>query len=400
MTGRSCVPRAGTLVVVLGLVPGLTCAGMTDPTRPLTGLPGSEPAAAPSGAARAAAPAAAPAVVPTEPQLQSLQMPRDGVASALVDGQLLHAGQRWNGFEIVSIDAQGVLAKGPGGPQRWTLVGVQYLDPKARARRAVPLPSAPVAGEAASAAGAMNQAPISRATPSLSTAQWQYTPVPAPTPAPAPSLPPVTRLSWADLVAPGPSAPPPAPLRPAAPPRAEPVLRLPSQAPRMQVAAGPSQAPKPPVVAPSRAAASWRGLPFAWPTLARVEPRPAVRARGPLRGPLPPSVVLARPSTGAGDPSHWTRHSAATDAASTWWTPPVSLRPAPVTVAAAPAPALRRAPVRPLRPQPARAWAQALPRPASAPATTHALRAPLAPPALRLTGPHLVGVVALNKETP
>ncbi|MBN8486702.1 MAG: hypothetical protein J0M20_03065, partial [Burkholderiales bacterium] len=193
MTHRRTVPHTTTLVLALGLMPGLASSGLTDPTRPLAGLSPADTVSA--SAPRGAAPVAVPAPPPAEPQLQSLQLPRDGQASALVDGQLLRVGQRWNAFEILAIDAQGVLAKGPGGPQRWTLVGVQYLDPKARARPTPVLPPQPVA----LAPSAVSAAPESTTPVPLHTAEWQFTPRSAPT-AVVP-LPPVTRLSWADLVA-------------------------------------------------------------------------------------------------------------------------------------------------------------------------------------------------------
>ncbi|MBQ0958827.1 hypothetical protein KAK06_07635 [Ideonella sp. 4Y11] len=339
MTRRSCVPRAATLAVVLGLVPGLCCAGMTDPTRPLGGLASGDAAAVAPGSVRGPVPAAAPAAPPAEPQLQSLQLPRDGVASALVDGQLLRAGQRWNAFEIVAIDAQGVLAKGPGGPQRWTLVGVQYLDPKARARLPAPVPAAPVA---AAVASAVSLAPTSRAAPtpttSLHTAQWQYTPVTSS----APALPPVTRLSWADLVAPAPRTSPPKKTAATAVPRPVAAQRVPTaQVPAMLVAAGPSRPALSQALAkaPSGETARWRGLRFEWPAQASA-----------------PSLALTHTSV------------------------------------------LRRTKQRSPRPAPARVWAHQTPIPHHAP--SYALRSPLTRTPTRHAGPHLVGVVALNKETP
>lgn len=336
MNRRSCVPRAANLVVVLGLVPGLCCAGMTDPTRPLGGMASGDSAAVAPGSTRGPVPAAAPAAPPAEPQLQSLQLPRDGVASALVDGQLLRAGQRWNAFEIVAIDAQGVLAKGPGGPQRWTLVGVQYLDPKARARLPAPAPVA------AGVASAVSLAPTSRAAPmpntSLHTAQWQYTPV-APS---APALPPVTRLSWADLVAPAPRTPPPKKTAATAVPRPVAVQRVPTaQAPAMLVAAGPSRPALSQALAnaPSGEAARWRGLRFEWPAQANA-----------------PTLAPLRKADS------------------------------------------RRTKQRSPRPAPAPVWARQTPGQSHAP--SYALRAPLRLTPTRHKGPHLVGVVALNKETP
>lgn len=121
----------GLLVALDAIRPGLA---MEDPTRPpLPVRRGSlaQPAALPSPAAQAAASAVAPA----EPRLQSLHLPQQGPATALVDGQLLRVGDSHGPNTITAIDADGVSARGPAGRQRWTLLGVNYLDP-AQARRA------------------------------------------------------------------------------------------------------------------------------------------------------------------------------------------------------------------------------------------------------------------------
>lgn len=392
MTRRSCVPPSTALAMAIGMLPGLASSGLSDPTRPLAGATSAE---TPSAAGpRAPAPAVVPAPAPAEPQLQSLQLPRDGVASALVDGQLLRAGQRWNAFDILAIDAQGVLARGPGGPQRWTLVGVQYLDPKLRPR---PTPPAAALPAAAVPSNATSATPPGTAPVPLQTAQWQFTPAKA-TPAPVPALPPVTRLSWADLVAPAPKTIPPGAAQPAREPSASLAQgqRVPPRpAARMPVAAGASQQRAVPAWAAlpqSPSPSTWRGLPFAWPAASHgLTSRTVAQARGPLRGPVPPSVVQVRPKTGTLSGAHWVALSSPAAPVREWWTPkPAPQDSRPLTMARTPARPASRLPV----------LAAARPTLRQAPAPTYAVRAPLPPILPRTTGPRLVGVVALNKESP
>ena len=121
-----------TLLVALDSIrPGLA---MNDPTRPsLPARRGAASQLAPSQSP--AAQAAASAVAVAEPRLQSLHLPQQGPATALVDGQLLRVGDSLGPHTVTAIDAEGVSARGPAGRQRWTLLGVTYLDP-AQARRA------------------------------------------------------------------------------------------------------------------------------------------------------------------------------------------------------------------------------------------------------------------------
>lgn len=86
---------------------------VTDPTRPpASALP--EPAQRSTEAA-ARAPRA-PATPASAPQLQSIQLPRQGAPSALVDGRIVRIGERIGDQTVVSIDAQGVLLRGARGP--------------------------------------------------------------------------------------------------------------------------------------------------------------------------------------------------------------------------------------------------------------------------------------------
>ena len=141
MTSALTWPRCLGLILLLtvdAMRPGLA---MNDPTRPQ--LPASRSAAAQPAPALgggqhapvAAMAAPASAAAPAAPRLQSLHLPQQGPATALVDGQLLRVGDKLGPHTVTAIDAQGVSAQGPAGRQRWTLLGVEYLDP-AQARRA------------------------------------------------------------------------------------------------------------------------------------------------------------------------------------------------------------------------------------------------------------------------
>lgn len=148
MTSALTWPRCLGLILLLtvdAMRPGLA---MNDPTRPQ--LPASRSAAAQPAPALgggqhapvAAMAAPASAAAPAAPRLQSLHLPQQGPATALVDGQLLRVGDKLGPHTVTAIDAQGVSAQGPAGRQRWTLLGVEYLDP-AQARRAAARQLAP-----------------------------------------------------------------------------------------------------------------------------------------------------------------------------------------------------------------------------------------------------------------
>ena len=89
---------------------------LTDPTRP-------------AGFTRAASTPAARGVgdagavpVPVMPKLQSLQVSVRGLSSALVDGRVVRVGDRLGETVVVTIDAQGILLRGPRYEQRIALV--------------------------------------------------------------------------------------------------------------------------------------------------------------------------------------------------------------------------------------------------------------------------------------
>ncbi|MEW6703923.1 MAG: hypothetical protein AB1430_03640 [Pseudomonadota bacterium] len=78
---------------------------LADPTRP--------PVLA---AVAASAPVRTASAVPARaPRVQSVQLPREGGASALVDGRLVFVGDRLGGATVVGIDARGVALRGAQG---------------------------------------------------------------------------------------------------------------------------------------------------------------------------------------------------------------------------------------------------------------------------------------------
>ena len=102
---------AFTLTTTLGASGHAHAQSMVDPTRPPIG-------GAPA-ASRADAPArSAPAAPPSLPQLQALQVPRDGAPSALVDGKLVHTGERIGEHTVVAIAADGVTLRSARGTTR------------------------------------------------------------------------------------------------------------------------------------------------------------------------------------------------------------------------------------------------------------------------------------------
>ena len=75
-----------------------------------------------AAAAAAAAAEAAAAPLPTV-TLQSVQSPARGPAAALINGQLVKVGDAVAGRQVASIDAQGVVLRGPAGTERLWLLG-------------------------------------------------------------------------------------------------------------------------------------------------------------------------------------------------------------------------------------------------------------------------------------
>jgi len=128
-----------------------------DPTRPPAALAPLAGAAAsprgpapgragPSAATPAAAPAA-PAPVPL-PVLQSVQTPARGPAVAMVDGQLVKAGDSVAGRLVLSIDSQGLVLRGSSGDERLSLLDGTPKQAAgsiltSRSARYVPAPPAP-----------------------------------------------------------------------------------------------------------------------------------------------------------------------------------------------------------------------------------------------------------------
>ena len=87
--------------------------GLADPTRPAGTIERGVPTV--HGVAAAPAPRA-------WPQLQSVQIPAQGAASALVDGRVVRVGERIGDVTVVAIDAQGVLLRAARYEQRIALV--------------------------------------------------------------------------------------------------------------------------------------------------------------------------------------------------------------------------------------------------------------------------------------
>ncbi len=112
---------------------GAVSAPSADPTRPPQGMTGNGPAgngqpgtarAPATGAARAGAPASAPPTPAAPPQLQAVQLPATGPATALVDGVTVQVGDRVGEHKVLAIDALGLLLQTTAAPRRlWLLDG-------------------------------------------------------------------------------------------------------------------------------------------------------------------------------------------------------------------------------------------------------------------------------------
>ena len=136
--------RTRTRQALAGLAAiGLACGGvgqagpLADPTRPPNAQAAAPAAAAGprlgtgTGAApatpvarntAAAGPEPTPAALPAV-LLQSLQAPARGPAVAMVNGQLVKAGDSVAGRLVVAIDSQGLLLRSPAGDERLWLLG-------------------------------------------------------------------------------------------------------------------------------------------------------------------------------------------------------------------------------------------------------------------------------------
>ena len=119
-----------TVTCLLGacLATSALAGPLADPTRPPTSV-----AAAPTadGArSRPSAPAARAAVpVAPLPVLQSVRVPAQGPAVAMIDGQLVKAGDTVAGRLVTSIDHQGLTLAGRTGSERVWLLGGSAKQP-------------------------------------------------------------------------------------------------------------------------------------------------------------------------------------------------------------------------------------------------------------------------------
>ncbi len=107
-----------TSLSLLALLVATLSQAAGDPTRPpgfTTPTPGT-----PARSAAAAASAGKPP--PQPPLLGSLQLSRDGAASALLDGQVVRVGDKVGDSTVTLIDSQGVTLRGPKGLLRILLL--------------------------------------------------------------------------------------------------------------------------------------------------------------------------------------------------------------------------------------------------------------------------------------
>lgn len=103
-------------LALLGAGPAAAQA-LADPTRPMATPSGDASTPRAAGAALAASAPAAPAL-----QLQSVQVPHNGPANALLDGQVVRVGDRVGALTVHAIDSDGLTLRGARGLQRLALV--------------------------------------------------------------------------------------------------------------------------------------------------------------------------------------------------------------------------------------------------------------------------------------
>jgi hypothetical protein len=131
--------RLGTCLLVVGAwcagLSGAALAGpLADPTRPPSA------AANPAGSTdtgpvrgrdgRATAPAARPAAVAAPlPVLQSVRVPASGPAMAMIDGQMVKAGDTVGGRLVQAIDRLGITLAGRPAPERVLLLSGSPKQP-------------------------------------------------------------------------------------------------------------------------------------------------------------------------------------------------------------------------------------------------------------------------------
>ena len=136
---QACAGSPAMLAAWLGTAASACMAqGLPDPTRPPPMLMGA--ASAPQAARAASAAVTVPPAPP--PRLLSIQVPREGEPSALVNDRLLRVGDRLGDRTVAAIDAQGISLRSPkGGVERLMLLnpGIvkQAVAPGARSQAPV-----------------------------------------------------------------------------------------------------------------------------------------------------------------------------------------------------------------------------------------------------------------------
>jgi MSHA biogenesis protein MshK len=132
---------AAIAAVIVG--PAAAAEGVADPTRPPAAA-----ATAPASAGSGAVPAAAAAVLrAAPPRVQSVQLPREGRGSALVDNRLVFVGDKLGAATISAIDAHGVqLRTAKGAVERLRLLDAQMTQQAVLPASLAPAPMAALAG--------------------------------------------------------------------------------------------------------------------------------------------------------------------------------------------------------------------------------------------------------------
>jgi hypothetical protein len=129
-TGRSlrAVLTLATWLSAAGAMPLAAAQANPDPTRPMAAMLGdtadtrvTKPTR--SGPPAAAASAVVGAAVAATPRLQSVRLAANpGASTALLDGRLLHVGDRVGENSVAVIDHHGITLRGPRGEQRLALL--------------------------------------------------------------------------------------------------------------------------------------------------------------------------------------------------------------------------------------------------------------------------------------
>jgi hypothetical protein len=116
-------------LLVAGLTAVARAAPLADPTQPPPGS-GTDTRPAPLRNGRAPAPAARAVAAPVPlPVLQSVWVPTSGLAMAMIDGQMVKAGDTVGGRLVQAIDRQGITLAGSSGPERVQLLGGSPKQP-------------------------------------------------------------------------------------------------------------------------------------------------------------------------------------------------------------------------------------------------------------------------------